>query len=846
MIIDNFEVQKQTLKQHNQRINGTILNAINSYESRGVPLKQLLSDYNDVISYQYELKKAVNPWQYLNSNIKQVPIVCGVSTAEALFCTSAMSLQKQRPIEVLKSIYYRNKSRNDSALERVFVSSFQKSITADEKVLIMNPSPFAVELFESYRNNNIYATIDQTTASLYSKQFKYSEFVPIESIHIVTNVSLIIIFANNVDKKILEKILAYMGTVRARRIYGIIPTRIVNNKMSSFWKAMSASQYTIRNIIIVPKEVSSSTPKNKSFVCIENETENSSITIRKMEYNSFEKSVDLAERKIIVSQEELLTCNTVNALCKETISDKVKKTNYNSAELYAFSREIQISYILYKRDQGYYAKAYYTETKNTQLTAIRGKALTNRIERGLHEKTTDKVIDALEKIPYLQSMAGVITEDITTYYLNVGKPITLKTLWFCLRDGLQKNCSYDDEFMKELFSRGNVISDIYPEIDKGNDFKQAIKAQFAEGEEIQELKALKMLNLVISEAINKGYLFENRILPLIPVAQNRATKRQAEVRQALTKRSFETVEEKKIMKYLIPLCIKSSIFLAVVIRLMTGISIREVCGLLWSDFHYDETLDIFRLSITKFVDSNAKIIHHVMNDSWEKYRVLPISFLLGEMIMARKEFLNKEGLNDKVLEEYPIVLPREDLSRMQKGYRPIYCKPSSVSEKCREAVRVAEIPQLHIVLPDRDGKEIEADLNNYNGDIFRTNFRDKALNVAGFGLDELNYYLGIKRPDTFSQHYCDYTNQYVQLQMARKLDRWTESYESGTETEYNGKSATGTISGIGDGVQCVEIEFYKSNVENDSIAIQIESMYGFNVAISSINGDSTYEETSYI
>ena len=32
---------------------------------------------------------------------------------------------------------------------------------------------------------------------------------------------------------------------------------------------------------------------------------------------------------------------------------------------------------------------------------------------------------------------------------------------------------------------------------------------------LKELRLLKMVNLVISEAVNRGYLSENRILPLI-------------------------------------------------------------------------------------------------------------------------------------------------------------------------------------------------------------------------------------------------------------------------------------------------------------------------------------------
>ena len=355
---------------------------------------------------------------------------------------------------------------------------------------------------------------------------------------------------------------------------------------------------------------------------------------------------------------------------------------------------------------------------------------------------------------------------------------------------------------------------------------------------MKELRLLKMVNLVISEAVNRGYLSENRILPLIPAAQSRATKRQAEVRQALTKRSFETAEEEKIVQHLLPLCDKSSIHLAPVIRLMTGIPIREVCGLLWSDFRYDDKIDIYTLSVTKFIDSNGKIMHHVVEENWEKYRILPLPTLLGRILLERKDYLKEEGLDDQVLEAYPIILPRENIYHMRKGYKADHCKPAIVAEKCRKAIEVAEIPEFRIVLPDRDGNDIETDINSYTGDIYRTNFRDKALNEAGFELDELHYYMGLKKPDTFSQHYCDYTNPYVQLIMARKLDRWLSHYDSRKIADDIRLTSAGTIKGIGDGVPYAEIEAIRdgsasSEAGSESITILIESTHGFKIVVSS-------------
>ena len=207
-------------------------------------------------------------------------------------------------------------------------------------------------------------------------------------------------------------------------------------------------------------------------------------------------------------------------------------------------------------------------------------------------------------------------------------------------------------------------------------------------------------------------------------------------------------------------------------------------------------------------------------------------------LRARKNYLKKEGLDDQMLEEYPIILSREDLTHMRKGYKPVYCKPAAVAEKCRKTVAVAEIPQFPIILPGNDGNDIETDINSYNGDIFRTNFRDKALNEAGFELDELHYYLGLKKPDTFSQHYCDYTNPYVQLIMARKLDRWLSHYDSRKIADDIRLTSAVTIKGIGDGVPYAEIEAIRdgsasSEAGSESITILIESTHGFKIVVSS-------------
>lgn len=63
--MNDFNLTAVLVEPYSQRINGTILNAIKKYESMGVPLNQLLSDYNDVMSGS-NIRDAINPWEYIN------------------------------------------------------------------------------------------------------------------------------------------------------------------------------------------------------------------------------------------------------------------------------------------------------------------------------------------------------------------------------------------------------------------------------------------------------------------------------------------------------------------------------------------------------------------------------------------------------------------------------------------------------------------------------------------------------------------------------------------------------------------------------------------------------------
>lgn len=61
----------------------------------------------------------------------------------------------------------------------------------------------------------------------------------------------------------------------------------------------------------------------------------------------------------------LLGNKTLNTLWKEAFAEKKEKeTEYRTARVYAFSKEIPVLYSMYYESTGCYAKAYYASTKN--------------------------------------------------------------------------------------------------------------------------------------------------------------------------------------------------------------------------------------------------------------------------------------------------------------------------------------------------------------------------------------------------------------------------------------------------------------------------------------------------
>ena len=126
----------------------------------------------------------------------------------------------------------------------------------------------------------------------------------------------------------------------------------------------------------------------------------------------------------------------------------------------------------------------------------------------------------------------------------------------------------------------------------------------------------------------------------------------------------------------------------------------------------------------------------------------------------------------------------------------------------------------------------ESDINDYFGDILRSNYKYHAYYTALLAPEEIDFLLGKKPRTTESQYYCDYNNIYLQQQMRVKLDRWagnpmiedakrmihTMTLEEGSQNTIN--SAPGNQPTE----LCIELDL--DNDEEAEIDLQVYARFG--------------------
>lgn len=772
------------------KINNKTKKAIEKYRQFNVPMRALLVDFLAVKSKYDQLAAAENSWAWLKK-VEGHEVESGVSIDETLFRFAAMSLKDQQPSDVINAAFYLNKVRNDYDFELGYLLPlFMKSIKTTSRILVVNPSPNIICILEESKpcDERYYAVVDNTVAGLYKLQFPDGNFCTFEQFSTIKGIDEILII--NRDQKIeqVHVLLECLSCCTERAsVIGLVPCIWLDNPYSEAYVNLKEAGFVVNQILIVDTKATVSVPRKKMIILLEKgESENikvsqSSFDSKSRYFSVIEDSVQINAESYLKSEKTILACLKT----KEKQSKEQKTPLYSKAEEYKFSSEIALFYKIYSGRKNKFAGiAYYREIKDVRLKTW-GKKLTSDIEKGLRADTKDEVVARLGDMVFNDDVYPIIWNDIKVKYIENKSVISLKTIWFycwCYISNMKK---YDHKYLAQLFSNSE-IANILPQDSTGDTLIGAIAHALKVDVDTIPYRAIEQIDLILKAAVKHKILVYDPLELYVADFTSRATERQQDVRNALVKKHFSQEEEMRIFSAIVSSkkpdistikCVQKSLFIAAAIRLFTGMAIREVAALNWDDYKPIKGTDVFNFTITKFVDNKGNIILHSARENWKRFRIVPSAKVLSFLLNARKQYLLKMGVDEEYLKGCPIILQNENIQDMHAKKAIGHCKPEFISAVCKELITYAEIPENEVVLPD-EKSDLLTDFNRYHGDIFLSNFRHKANHIAFMTMGEINYMIGVNAPDTFSRHYCDYTNDFLQEAVVQKLCRWEYLYEA--------------------------------------------------------------------
>ena len=435
---------------------------------------------------------------------------------------------------------------------------------------------------------------------------------------------------------------------------------------------------------------------------------------------------------------------------------------------------------------GYYSAERSTQTAPNDLN--RGKRLSKRIpfRADSAEQAEQKVIE----IMFREEISEVITADIRRVYQN--KPVSLKTYWFCHRAEFRQKRQYDASVTEALFQNDKLAEFMSDREYTLQDYQEQIDTLTGLHPEISPVELLTQLNLILENA-----KIERRFIPN-PVGDYLSSLREKDpklrdIRAALAKKTFSQEEERKMLAYLSEQLPADGVAVGCAIRFYTGMLPGEICGLNWGDLHLLPNTPYAQFWVMRVLAEDNKETQDIFSRE-TVFRRVPLAEPLVEILMQRKAYVEKffEEMEGREFDKLPLVIQTETSPNER-------CPLPKLAAATRKVVASAGVPSEVVPLGDN-----ETDLNKYQGDIFRTNFKYRALQTCKMSVAELNYILGLAMPDTFSKHYCDYTNDFVQVLLCKKIERWTVQYRK------RGK-AVSTMRDVSVKVRPMKLSFHDKN-----------------------------------
>lgn len=741
-------------------------------------------------------KNEFNPWAIIKKleEKKGEQIERGLTKDEQLFNEAVYQLILTPAIDIIQEVFYKN--RDDSAFECSFLFNEVKALaTESNKIIVINPSPSFLKVCsedEQLKKSVTFVVWDQTIRDLYLIDFPDYHFVlKGELENAGSTIDLLVFMQRDLTFGDFSEVFSHCK--EGANVLAMVPQISHAKGAKNILDSFEEKGIYAHAIVTVPSETVQSKPKKKMVVYAQKGDGHRKNKI-KLIFSNLDSSREyiVTEKRIYNVSLEKFKENRSLIQIRNGINKRLEQPDIEhreSARIVSFSKEISVCGTVFPGRKGEFsARAFYRAIpREKDKHRKHGRRVSPRTEKGLVAKTEEEILSKICATALYDEFSPSIIEDILSCYADCLNTLTLKTVWYCCRPDLLAMISYNDEIAGQLFCGDNQeLSDLYPEETDSEQFSTVME-KLIPSDKTGEKQYWKQLNLIMQKAVERGFIAKNPVEYCMPLVNQRSSKTLNQIRSNLSKHQFSDTEEAKMVNYLLEVvkedvsrCVCESKWLIGMIRLFTGMPLREICALQWKHLKSIGVDNAYQFEAVQYLDANNIAKSYVQYHNQKKLRKIPLAPVLADVLIHRQDYLQKRyGYLPEDILEQPIVLEKEIINRRKKKFD--FCSRETARSVSRKLLEKAEIPEDRLTLLDGE-QQFYTDLNATSRDLYYANFRHKSTIVCGFTNGQLSYVTGTKPEDTLSEHYVDYANAFLQYDMVCRLNRWSYIYEPQPES----------------------------------------------------------------
>lgn len=741
-----------------EAVSGKLKNVMNQFSKWRYDHTLLFHSYCDLIGVT---EKSFTLWKDVKFG-KGIPVIGGVAVDETLLEKYVWTIRKV-PADQLISLLFYSGDKNLSAYESGFLVPIV--LAKDPKgTYILNPSSYMVK--DTIGQCKGYVVWDEHFCLAYSDCFKKNSFFSYDDMDKLEEDCRILAEVDE-DRDMDALVRAIAGTAPKELVVSI-PQVLFKKTREVLLQTAGGSGLTISNILLMDTAIFPANPKKRMVLFFRCDIPKHKIPARILSLQGVE--MVLEDEVYHVSDDYLQTgMMTIRDVIRmNTPAVEVQKRK--RPEEYWFSREIRIRCKYTARDGKKVAIVSYNSIPDA---AGRSRKISRNIEKGLRFTDENDLKNRLDQVVFLDELSEIIARDVRKSYADRFETLSMKTLWYLYRDRIYNNEFYDDALCMSIFvdSEQELQKMSYSDFLTGR-CPDVLEEVLVGRDTAEQRRILLQLDILFDALLREGIFRYNPFRDMLGDLSNRMSEEQYEVRNALVKKNLSISQQKALLA---GTCqtgewLGSEDFRTLVVsfRLLSGIPVREMLALKWSDLVHVEDYDFYQIQVTMRIDREGKSVIYGTQDDWKRFRLIPLVPELTRQLFIRKQrWMAKYKLTEEKMLNLPIFCENYDRRRKQQQIM----RYEVVNRICRDTIAALKIPKFEVRLPGE--KELITNLNRYYSDLFLSNFRYHANHTCRMTRGEINYLLGLEQEDTYAKHYFDYTNDALQYQMLRKLIRWS-------------------------------------------------------------------------